>query len=493
VLGFASQILVTSLVGTSGAADTYYFAFSIVNTISALGIGSASFVLIPLYVEKKERDGVAHANAFANAVLTYSLAAFAGLSALMAVLAGPLVEAFGRFPAALRPLAAHVFAATAPLALLIGAGQLLMALLQARKRFVTPAFMGVLHSILFMGVVAAAWKELRVYALVLATAASLVLQAVVMIWRLGDGGKPGFSLRLPRTEARRILLLGWPLLLSQLLSTTQILASRSIASGLLVGSVAALFYAEALKGVFLDLCVVPIAQIGLPHFSESLARGDKAAAWEQLQGALTALWFMVTPAVVLLLVLSRTLIQVFYQRGVFTTQSTALTASALAFFGIGLLGEAPHYLVCRYFFALKDTATLTWLAVPFTIGYLPAIFFLGRLFEVRGIALGHSLVMIANAAAALFVLRRKVRLPFATGFWRACGKIAFSGLIMLAVVHLTRSFVSTRLLPDFLATFVQIVVVAPAGIAVYLASAALAGVMREVPALSRLMPRKLLS
>jgi len=493
VLGFLSQILVTSLVGTTGAADTYYFAFSIVNMVSALGIGAAGFVLIPLYVEKKEREGMAQANAFANAVLTYSFIALAALSLLMALLAGPLVTSFGRFPVALRFLAVRIFAATAPLALLVGAGQLLMALSQARRRFVAPAFMGVQHSLVFMGVLVAGWKELRVYALVLATAVSLLLQVIVMVWRLRGSGRLAISLRLPQKELLQILLLAWPLLFSQILSTIQVFASRSIASGLLIGSVAALTYAEALKAVFLDLCVVPLAQISLPHFSETIARGNRDAAWRQLQEALTALWFVVTPVVVLLWVLSSPLIRLFYQRGAFTAQSTALTASALAFFSIGLVGEAPHYLVCRYYFALRDTSTPTQVSIPFTVLYVALLYPLSKFLGLRGIALGHSLVMIGNMTAALLTLREKVHLRFEGHFRRSLTGIAFSGVAMLAFSQLAFSWLSAALAKSVLFSFVEITVVSVAGIALYLACASLTGATRSVAAVSRLMPTNLLA
>ncbi len=492
-LGFLSQILVTSFVGTTGAADTYYFAFSIVNTLSALGIGSAGFVLIPLYVEKKEREGPAQANAFANTLLTYFFVAFVALSLLMALLAGRLVATFGRFPADLRPLAVRVFAITAPLALLIGTGQLLMALSQARRRFVAPAFMGVLHSLVFMGVLVVAWKGLGVYALVLAVTVSMVLQAAVLYVRLGKDGKVQPSFSLSRREAGHILALASPLVGSQALSIIMVLTSRNLASGLIAGSVAALVYAEALKSVFLDLCVVPVAQISLPHFSERIACGDADAAWEQLQGALTALWHVVTPVMILLWVLSSPLIQLFYQRGAFTAQSTMLTASALSFFSLGLLGEAPHYLVCRYFFALSDTSTPTWVSVPFTAMYVALLYVLSKFLGLRGIALGHSLVMIGNMAAALLILRRKVHLDFQRGFRSGLAKIAACGLAMLVLSRSVFSVLSARLRSDFLSCLVEVVVVGLVGASSYLASSLLAGITTDIPLLLRLHPRRLLA
>jgi len=493
VLGFLSQVLVTSLVGTTGAADTYYFAFSIVNTFSALGIGTVAFVLIPLYVEKKEREGVAQANRFANAVLTYFFVGLVALSLLMALLAGPLVATFGRFSPDLRPLAVRVFAMSAPLAMLIGAGQLLMALSQARKRFVAPAFMGVLHSLVFTCVLVVAWKGLGVYALVLAVTVSMVLQAAVLYVRLAKDGKVQPSFGLSGREAGRTLALAAPLVGSQALSIIMVLTSRNLASGLIAGSLAALVYAEALKSVFLDLCVVPVAQISLPHFSERIACGDAEAAWKQLLGALTALWFVVTPVMILLLVLSNPLIQLFYQRGAFTAQSTVLTASAISFFSIGLLGEAPHYLVCRYFFALSDTSTPTWVSVPFTVMYVALLYVLSKFLGLKGIALGHSLVMIGNMAAALLILRGKVRLPFGRRFRSSLANIALSGLAMLVLSRCAFSLLSARLRGDFRSCLVEVVVVGVVGAGSYLASSFLAGITSDIPLLLRLHPRKLLA
>ena len=492
-LGFLSQILVTSLLGTTGWADTYHFAFSIVNIVSALVVGSAGFALIPLYIEKRERQGTARANEFANVVLTYLTLVLVLLSLLMAILAGPLVIALGRFPAGLQPLATRVFAVTAPLAVLTGMGQLLMVLSQARKRFVAPAFMGVLHSVVFMTVVAVAWNRLGVYSLVLGVAISMLVQAVVMLSRLAGEGRLSPSLRMPRTDLRHTLLLTGPLLLSQLLSTIQVMTSRNIASGLVVGSVAALAYAESLKAVFLDLCVVPVAQISLPLFAERLARGETDSAWEQLQGALAALWFLVTPVVVTLSVLSAPLVQLLYQRGAFTAQSTALTASALAFFSLGLLGESAHYLVSRYFLGLKDTRTLTSLGFPLTILYVVLLFLLSRVLSLEGIALGHSLVMIAHMATGLLLLRKKLNKRFARTFRRGLAKITVCGLAMWITTRSTFVLLGTGMQDDFRSCLVVVSLSGLVGVGVYLAASSWTGIAADIPLLCRLHPRRLLA
>lgn len=490
-LGFLSQILVTSLVGTSGTADSFYFASSMVSIVSSLVIGTVGFVLIPCYVEKKEREGIAAANAFANGMLTYLFLVLALLSALMAALAGPFVNMLGRFPAGLRPMAIRVFAASAPLALLTGMGQLLMVLSQARRCFVAPAFMGVIHSIVFIIVVLAAWKRFGVYALILAVTASALLQAIIMLRRLAAGGMVSVSLNLPSAEVRKMLLLSWPLVVSQVLLTVQVITTRSIASGLVIGSVAALAYAEALKCVFLDLCVVPVAQISLPRFSERIARKEDGPAWEQLQEAISGLWFLVVPVVVLLLVLSRPLVQLFYQRGAFTTESTTLTASALAFFSLGLLGESVHYLVSRYFIALKDIPTLTWLAIPFTMLYFFLIVFLSRSLLLKGIALGHSMVAVANMVAALWILRIRLNRPFTKSFGRGLTKIIFCGLIMLLLCKYVFSVMSERLTSNLRSCVLQIIVVGLVGAGSYLATTVFVRITTDIPMLLRLHPRKI--
>jgi len=492
-LGFLSQILVTSLLGTTSWADTYHFAFSLVNIVSALVVGSAGFAFIPLYIEKRERQGTARANEFANVVLSYLTLVLVVLSLLMAVLAGTLVNALGRFSAGLQPLAIRVFAVTAPLAALTGMVQLLMAWSQARQRFVAPAFMGVLHSVVFMSVVAVTWKRLGVYSLVLGVTISMLVQAAVMVSQLAGDARLSPSLRMPRTECRHALLLTWPLLLSQLLSTIQVMTNRNLASGLVIGSVAALAYAESLKAVFLDLCVVPVAQVSLPLFAEKLVRGETDSAWEQLQGALAALWFLVTPVVVTLSVLSGPLVQIFYQRGAFTAQSTALTASALAFLSVGLLGESAHYLVSRYFLGLKDTRTLTSLGVPLTVLYVVLLVLLSRVFSLEGIALGHSLVMIAHMTTGLLLLRKKVNRRFARTFRSGLAKITVCGLAMWITTRSTFALLGTGMQDDFRSCLVAVSCSGLVGIGVYLAASSWTGIAVDIPLLCRLHPRRLLA
>jgi len=132
-------------------------------------------------------------------------------------------------------------------------------------------------------------------------------------------------------------------------------------------------------------------------------------------------------------------------------------------------------------------------SIPFTVLYVALLYLLSKVLGLRGIALGHSLVMIGNMSAALLALRKKVHLRFEGHFRRSLTGIAFSGLAMLAFSQLAFSWLSAVLAKSVLFSFVEIAVVSVAGIALYLACASLTGATRSVAAVSRLMPANLLA
>lgn len=114
------------------------------------------------------------------------------------------------------------------------------------------------------------------------------------------------------------------------------------------------------------------------------------------------------PATVGLFILRVPIIQIFFQRGQFTADSTAMTAYALAFFAFGLVAHSLLEVVTRAFFALHDT----WTPVKIGIGAMALNLILSLLLlrplSFGGLALANTVATTAETLLLLWLIRPRV-------------------------------------------------------------------------------------
>jgi putative peptidoglycan lipid II flippase len=492
VLGFLSQIVVTALFGTTRLADTFYFSFSIQNTV-ANGIGgSVPAILVPKFVELRNRGRHEDARRFASIILTWSALLLTLLSALMTWKSRSIISDLGAFPHDSRDLAVGVFRACTPILMLMCMLQLLISLSQAEKRFLVPAAMGILHSVVFIGMLTVSRSYLGVYSLVIAATTGILSQVGFLCLYLRRSGRLRPALRMGRDDSEEFLRLWWPLLIGQFLSMAQVTANRTIASSLLVGSVAALAYAEALKGIFLELVVAPVAAMTFPHFAEKIVRGDFKTAWNDLQVRMLGLWFFLLPAIVLIWMFGERLIEILYQRGNFTARSTEMTASAFSIYSLGLIAESAHYLVARFYLAWKDTSTLVWLGIPATILFVVTSYYFSRTLLHNGVALGWVLMMTAQAVSAFMLLRSRLRFSVSKRFFVGIGKVSISLAVMILTMRMLNHLISISSQAT-LARLSWVSLKGLLGLSAYVAAAYTLKISRDCPFLAQLHPRQFLA
>ena len=102
---------------------------------------------------------------------------------------------------------------------------------------------------------------------------------------------------------------------------------------------------------------VSVAVALFPTLSRDAALGKVSEIRRQVATSLRVLIFIAAPLTAAMIVLAEPITAVFFQYGLFTAQSVALTASALAFFAIGLVAHIVVHVLTRAFYAMQDTRT----------------------------------------------------------------------------------------------------------------------------------------
>ncbi|HEY6609110.1 MAG TPA: lipid II flippase MurJ, partial [Candidatus Limnocylindria bacterium] len=118
--------------------------------------------------------------------------------------------------------------------------------------------------------------------------------------------------------------------------------------------------------------------------------------------------FIAAPLTAMTIVLRDPVTAVFYEYGAFTSDATARTASALAFFAIGLAGHIVVHVLTRAFYAMQDTRTpVAWAVVAVAIN-IPLMAALVGPMGIEGLALALSISAILEVLGLLLSLHRRI-------------------------------------------------------------------------------------
>jgi putative peptidoglycan lipid II flippase len=183
---------------------------------------------------------------------------------------------------------------------------------------------------------------------------------------------------------------------------------RSLGSRLIEGSVAALAFAMNVYQLPLQVCVLAVTTVVIVQFSWHVARGDAEPLRRDLNLALRIAAFFLIPATVALVVLRGPIVQALYERGLFDAKDTAMTASVLAFYALGLFPQAVAIILVRVFLARKEAHwVLSIFGVGAAVHALLDLVLVGPLQQV-GIALATTFGATGMAVTSLWLARLKL-------------------------------------------------------------------------------------
>ncbi|MBM6593894.1 murein biosynthesis integral membrane protein MurJ [Microvirga pudoricolor] len=459
VLGFVRDILFAGALGAGPVADAFLAAFRVPNLVRrVVGEGGLNPALIPA-LGRLESDEAARVSG--DVMLTLSLI-LVGLTGLVELSAGLIAFAIapGLADEGALDLVALYTRLGFPSVIGITLASVGAALLNLRGRFAAATLAplavnaGLIATLLIVreSPQPLAWKAGWLAAA--SSLAGIVQLAIVAaaLWRLPERA---IRLRRPRSSPalRAVLWAGLPSLAASGAAQLFILAGTLVASFWPSG-VSWLYYAERVMQLPLGL----VAALGSSVLLPELAARDRAGRPEGLiaaqNKAMTVALLLALPAATALVVLSRPIASVLFERGAFGPEDAAGTAAALAALGLGLPFAALGKVISQTLFArgaLRGTVLALLAGIAATV---LASAGLGSALGVPGIALGVSLACALHAAGLAILLRimglwsldrafagtvlrtAGASLVLAAGLWAALASIpepGIAGLVALCV------------------------------------------------------------
>ena len=485
ITGYVRTMVQAAVLGTGVVANAYGVSNGIANLIYELFLGGVLWaIFVPLLIERMTKHGEEDAQRLTNALLTLFLPLLAVVALLGIVFAEPLVDLSTRFSDSpipseeareARELSIFFFRFFVLYIFFFGLGAILTGVLNAHRRFFLPTFVPVVNNLIAMvlfggyALLAPRNPEAAVYLLAATTlgVAAMSLLLLPSAWRLGYKIRPVFG--------HPSLLPAVKLALPVLVFTVGSIGVQFV--GLLLGSsfsaVPQLYYAFTVFSLPYGVFVIALETALMPELSERHARDDDDGYRETLSFGLRTMAFIIVPSTVGLIALATPIIGLLYERGEFTLEDTAVTASILIAYSVGLLAYAGYFLLVRAFYARQNTKMPALLNLVFFVIYAALAYALSQLLGVFGLALALSVVTAVIAIFALAAMRREIGRIDGRVLLLSLARILAAGAVMYAVAWAGTMLLGTG--SSFLDRAMILTVVGGASLAAYLGAALLLG------------------
>lgn len=412
MIGLGREAVIAGLFGR-GIEVAVFTAASAVPTIvyDLLINGAISAALVPVFSAYADDADDATFWRVAGGVTTIALAAVVAVTALLMWQAPLVLQVLvGGFAPDTFEHAVAMTRILLPATVFMALAGLITALLQARQRFLLPAFTTSAYN---AGIIAGALAfapHLGATSLALGVLIGAVAQVALQLPGL-RGARFGWP-EWDHPGVRRVLRLYAPVALGITCSVIGIVLDRNLASRLSAEVIPTMRYATTLIQLPLGLVAAAVSFAVLPTLSRLAASNDDEAFRQTLALGINVVIVLITPATVGLALLAEPLVALLYQRGAFGADDTVATARALWFYLPGLPAAAIDQMLLFAFYARQRTLlpNLVQGAAVGLYALTALVLFATTPWRIEALILGNTVQWIGHMALLALLVRPLVRL-----------------------------------------------------------------------------------
>jgi len=413
ITGLVRLQIIAYLFGYSQATDAFWLAFTLPNLLRALlAEGALSTAFIPVFSEWYSKKGEVEAWRLANSIFNLLLLVVSVIVIAGMILAPLYVPYFGigfkKNPEQMS-LAIYLTQFMWPFLLFISLAALVMAILNCREHFTSPAFAPLFFNLSFILCALLLVQKLGIYSLALGVVLGGAVQLFIQVPSLVKRGfKYRFCLSLREEGVGKVFKLILPAILGSITLQVSVAVTRIFASTLPPGGISGLQYAMRLIQFPLGLFPIALSTVIFPKFSSMAATKDMRGLKEAVNMGVKMVFFLLVPSSVGLIMLRKELVSLLFQHGAFSYQNTLITSEALFCYCLGLFAMGGVMILTRAFYSLQDMVTPLKISLVSLVVNIVLNFVLIGPLKHRGLALATSLSIILNMGLLALWLREKL-------------------------------------------------------------------------------------
>lgn len=440
VFGFVREAVMASFIGASDLKSIY-------TTANTLPVVAANFVavgiisgFIPIYNKAKNEEGEAAAEEFTSNIFNILMR-----FGLIAVILGII---FARpFSKMLSPsldgewldLATNytrimMFAVFAYLYSAVFRGYL-----NLKGNFFDPAITGILMNVIIIIFTILTGVTGNPYLLIIGALLGNVLQYILFPKAARAAGyehKRTFDIH--NKYVRSLMLISIPIIISSAAGELSIIADNSMASAFFgKAAISKLFYSKTMLTLITGVITVSVTTAIFPKIAHLGQAGEIHQMKGEISSAVVTTMSLVIPATIGMMVLSRPIIELVFERNAFTSDDTAIVASLLTAYAPYIIFQSLTDVVDRGFYAVGDSKTPVIIVVIQQVLNVILNFVLIKYFDLEGLAYATVLSTAIGSSLMLYKFRDNFgAFNFRQAAISLC-KIILVSLLMAYLAHLT--------------------------------------------------------
>lgn len=472
LLGFLRDVLVAASFGTSMLADIYTQVFGVASLLFT-SIGMAlSTVNIPNLTHYFANESEEKRKKYVAALFTHIFLAGTAISVCGIVLA-PLAAKviLPGLDSAAAGIAVTLTRIMFPTLLFISLAYITAGILQVHRHFLLSSLISIPFNI---AIIAALFvKRGDIIWLGYVTAFGWLLQFLVQLpVFFREKYRIGFEFDLKNKHVNEVFLKIVPILLGNAALQVCLITGRAFASHLDEGSAAALSFGSILFTTVTGIFIVAMSTVTFPDLSKYCLENDFDRVASLLGYIFRMLFFILVPYLLVVILYSREIIRLVYERGSFTERSTGMTSLAFLCYSFCIFGYMSQEIFNRVYYALKKFKAPMILSVICIFTNLALVSLSFKTLEIVGIAGSTAVSFTIYAVAITINMRRQIGGFLKKDFAVFLGKLAICSLCFAGVGILFRLLDFKGVILGFLAPVVT------GGLA-YVAAAHFTGVLKE--------------
>lgn len=405
--GFIRETVMANFFGAGYITDAYIMAQSI-PTILLGGIFLAvSTAYMPLFSQVSEQKGNKEANAFTSQIINLLLILSVVASIIGFFFSDEITYLLASgFDNKRAELTSFYVKITFLYTFFSAAAGILDAYLQYKGRFLSPIIAGYVLNIMAIAIIVFSAYTTHYYLAfgILLGQAGRCITVFIMAKKRGFHYSLSFKFN---DTVKKIVILAIPVFISSYLQQINTFVDKTLASGLQVGSVSALYYSMLLITLITGITSSIFSTIIYPKLSQANSLGDNKRVSVIANGGVNLVLIVTIPFSLGILAYGEQVVQIIYERGAFDTTATALTSSAFFFYGIGLTFIALNDLLVRIYYAMHDMrAPMIFAAIAIVVNIILSLI-LVRYIQHNGLALATSISFAVNTILLVCGIKKK--------------------------------------------------------------------------------------
>lgn len=485
VLGLVRDMMLGHHFGTGMASSAFLVASRIPRTFfDAIFASAISASFIPVFNERLERHGREDAFRLSSCFFTWVGLTTALFSGLGMAFSGPIVSALADgFDAETAALCASLLRVLFPTVFFTGIAFSMVGVLQSMGQFTIPAAMSAVSNAIIIAYYLLFCRRWGIYGLAWAFLIGWAAQAVIQIpWLRKNSFRYRPALR--HEGLGQVFLLMIPVMVSTWIQPVNQLLSTRFATHLFDGAGAsAMDYANTLYTILTGVLVLSITNVLFPEMSRLRSAGQEEELGALLDTNLRGMLFLLIPLTAGVMLLAEPLVRLLYEWGSWDSFSTAITARALCFMSLGMVGYGLQNVLSRSFYAGQDGKTPVISGIVSIAVNLILCLLLTDPLDVAGLSLATALSATAGAVVLLIPTLRRFPGLRSRSFWLPIVRMLLCTLAMAAAVALTHRGLSGLLSDSLFGRAALLGIPTVFGVAVYFVLARLL----KLPELGMLM------